>query len=101
MNSPFKLTHKLLVLKILNLRTTMTSECAEQLIRLKLTSFEVFDVLRRNLSNLEQPDLTFVVDQGTTLEMSCHFPMLGMSYAHIITLTSALVLSVTSMRNSA
>ena len=64
------------------------------------TRLELLDVFRRNLGNLKQTYLAIVVNKSTTL--SAATPLIWSSLEQgYITLTSALVLSVTSMINSA
>jgi hypothetical protein len=59
----------LLVLKILNFRTTIMIRMNRGVGLTYLTRLEVFEMLRWNLSYLKEADATIIVNEGTTLDI--------------------------------
>jgi len=60
-SSPLKLIQRLLVLKILNLRTVEILMRVISMTTFTLTRLEIFDMLRRNLGNFEKTDRPFII----------------------------------------
>jgi len=70
-HGPLRLTQRLFVLKILNLRTIWKDAFRIQPCRVgglgRRTRLELLRVLRRDLGNLKQANLALIIDEGSTL----------------------------------